>query len=193
MSKQDVIWLEGERELYINLQRRMDTNTTAARKALRSVGLQIVNDAKENLRANDSVATGQLRASGKVQKVDGDPDAFDAGFFTKKSGDGYAACVEYGTKAGGKRTIGFLIPIITAWLKKKTSVGRGMKSAFASAAAFSGMSADKYLRQIAFFISRKIVRMGTKPHPYFRPALEKNEQAITDAIAEAVNDDNNGK
>ena len=55
MSKQDVIWLEGERELYINLQRRMDTNTTAARKALRSVGLQIVNDAIANVIYHDAL------------------------------------------------------------------------------------------------------------------------------------------
>lgn len=190
MSKQDVIWVEGERDLFLNMQRRMDMSLSAARKELRSVGMKIVNDAKENIRNNGSNAQGTLRKSGRVQAVEGDPDAIDAGFPMP-----YAAYVEYGTKGGGKRTIKSMIPRIIAWLQKKTSVAKGMKSAFASAATFSGMSTQRYLQQTAFFIARSIVKKGTKPHPYFVPAVEKNKKAVTDAISEAVRKetDRNGK
>ena len=184
------IWVEGEKQLFLNLQKRMDMNTSTARKALRKAALNFIADAKENIRSNGSNAGGMLRPSGKVQAVEGDPDSFDAGFFAQEGNSGYAYYVEYGTKGGGKRTIKVLMPNIIAWLKKKTSVKRGTYSAFESAAAFEKMSPEKYLKQIAYFISRSIVKKGTKPHPFFRPALEKNEQAFVDAISEDVRREN---
>lgn len=162
MSKNDVIWIEGEKALFLNMQRRMDVSISSARKALRTAGMNIVNDAKTNLRNNGSIGQSNLRNSGRVQAVEGDPDAIDAGFPMP-----YAFYVENGTKGGGKRTIKSMMPRIIQWLRKKGKFGE------------DGMS-------IAYFISRKIVKKGTQPHPFFGPAVEKNKKAVTDAISEAV-------
>jgi HK97 gp10 family phage protein len=166
MAKNDVIWVEGEKELYVNMQRSMEGSLKAAREGLQNAGLKIVADATRNIRKNKSWTSGTLGNSGKVQKVEGDEDAIDAGFFSDK-GEGYAAYVEYGTPGGGKRTIKSMIPRITQWLRKKGKYGADGKS-------------------MAFFISRKIVKQGTKPHPFFMPAVEKNKQAVEQAIAEGV-------
>ena len=166
MSKRDVIWVEGEKQLYMNMQRIMGANISAARESLAEAGMLIVNDAKNNLRSNHSVVTGQLRASGRAQAVEGDLDAVDVGFFS--DGNGYAAVVEYGSKAGGKRKLGFMIRVIKQWLRKKGEPdGRGLDNA-------------------AFFIARSIIRKGTRPHPFFAPAVEKNKKAVERAIANAV-------
>jgi hypothetical protein len=87
MSKNDAIWVEGERELFLKMQRMTNSNLTAARKALRTGGMRIINDAKENLRINGSMAQGQLRKSGRVQAVAGDPDAIDAGLNSMPTGE----------------------------------------------------------------------------------------------------------
>jgi hypothetical protein len=124
-----------------------------------------------------------LRASGKVQKVQGDEDAIDAGFFSNKTTGGYAYWVEYGRRAGKMPPMS----MIEAWLQKKTSTRRNAKNAFASAAAFSRMMPEAYRRQLAWAIARSIAKSGTKPHPFFGPAVEKNKKAVVDAIADAIN------
>jgi hypothetical protein len=35
-------------------------------------------------------------------------------------------------------------------------------------------------------MARAIARKGTRPHPFFGPAVEKNKKAVVDAIAEAI-------
>lgn len=176
MSKRDVIWVEGEKQLYMNMQRIMGANISAARESLAEAGMLIINDAKNNLKQNHSIATGQLRKSGRAQAVEGDPDAVDVGFFSDGTQGGYAAYVEYGTRAGGKRTIKFLLPFITQWMRKKGIGGVGID-----------------FKSAAYFITRKIVRKGTRPHPFFTPAVEKNKKAVTDAIQEAIRKDIDGK
>ena len=183
MSKGVDISLEGERELYVKMQKKAERCTSAARTGLRKAGLKIVNDAKENLRDNGSVARGWLRASGKAQAVEGDKDAIDVGFFNEKAKGPYAYYVEYGRRAGGFPPIDEII----TWLKKKTSVKGNIKSAFESAAAFSKMKPGAYLRSLAFLIARSIAKNGTRPHPFFGPALEKNKNAISEAMAEEIN------
>lgn len=165
------IWLEGERELYLNMQRVMGSNLTAARQGIREGAMVIVNDAKENLRGNHSVVTGQLRASGRVQAVQDDPDAVDAGFFSE--GQGYAAFVEYGRRAGKMPPVDFIIQ----WFRKKF-----------------GMD-EKEARARGWASARAIARKGTKPHPFFAPAVEKNKKAISEAIKKAISNDinKNGK
>ena len=185
MSKRDVIWIEGERELFLNMQRTLDSNLSAARKALRTGGMTIVNDAKQNLRENGNIAHGHLRKSGRVQAVEGDADAIDAGFPMT-----YAYFVEYGRRSGKMPPISTIVE----WLRKKASTSRGIKNAFESAAAHSKMDTEKYRRSFAFLIARSIGRNGTKPHPFFAPAVEKNKKAVTNAIQEALAKDiNNGK
>lgn len=184
MSRRDGIevWIDGEKELYLNMQRRMDGSIKAAMQGLHLAGAQIIVDAKQNLRDGDNVVTGQLRASGKVQRVEGDNSQIDVGFFGKDTRGGYAAYVEYGRRSGKMPPV----DEIAQWLRKKSAVRAGGKSALASAAAFMGRKPADYIRSLAWAIARTIGKKGTRPHPFFGPAVEKNKKAISDAIAEAV-------
>lgn len=162
MSRDKGIWLDGEKELFVNMQRVMDSNIAAAREGLRAGAMDIVNAAKENLRDNASVVTGQLRASGKVQAVQDDPDAVDAGFFS--NGKGYAYFVEYGRRAGKLPPVDNIIQ----WFHKKF-----------------GMDA-KEARARGWASAKAIARKGTRPHPFFAPAVEKHGKAIIEAIKKAI-------
>lgn len=152
--------LKGLRADFANVSARAGDG---AMEGLENLGLEIVAEAKKNLNQNKTNNTGTLRSSGKVQK---DKEGVDAGFFGKGSGEGYAAYVEYGrgptTKAGQ-------IPLRTAlkaWVHRKLGVPYG-----------------KELDAAAFLIARKIHRKGTKPQPFFVPAVKRFE----DKIAEIVN------
>ena len=166
-----MIQVEGLRELHLAFEKKAEETISAGRKGLRAAGMNIIADAKDNLRGNHSVVTGQLRAMGKVQKVDDDPDAIDAGFFAQGSSQGYAYFVEYGRRATKTTTAGVptLRQAIEQWLRKKF-----------------GMAEGKELKSRAFLISRAIHKRGTKPHPFFAPAVEKNKASIENAISESV-------
>lgn len=158
------LWLEGERELFANMQKKLGGLGKAGREALQKGGMLIVNDAKANLRNNGSVVTGLLRSSGKVQTVQGDPDAVDAGFFSQQTTGGYAFFVEYGRRAGKMPPPDMLIQ----WCRKKLRLP------------------DKIAKARGWAMARKIAKKGTRPHPFFGPAVEKNKKAVVDAIAEAI-------
>ena len=166
-----MIRVEGERELQMKMQRFMTANLTSARQSLAEAGMLIVNDAKNNLRNNHSVVTGQLRASGRAQAVEGDPDAVDVGFFSEGTQGGYAAYVEYGRRSGKMPPVDYLIQ----WVRKKLRLP------------------DKEARARGWAMARSIARKGTQPHPFFTPAVEKNKKAVTDAIQEAIRKDIDGK
>lgn len=166
MSKDRMeLWLEGERELFANMQKKLGGLGAAGRKALQQGGMTIVNDAKVNLRNNGSVVTGLLRSSGKVQKVQGDEDAIDAGFFSQETTGGYAFFVEYGRRAGKMPPPDMLIE----WCRKKLRLP------------------EKIAKARGWAMARKIAKQGTRPHPFFAPAVDKNKKAVVDAIAEAIN------
>lgn len=171
-----MIWLDGERELFLNMQRNIEGTTKASRLGLEKAALNIIADAKENLRDNKSIAHGHLRKSGRVQRVEGDPDALDVGFT-----EPYAFFVEYGRRSGRMPPVADIV----GWLKKKTATRKGIKNAFESAAAHEKKSPAQYLQQIAFLIARSIGRKGTKPHPFFAPAVEKNKGEVEAAIKTA--------
>ena len=167
MAKRDGItmWLDGEKELYVNMQKRMDLSTEAGRKALQTAGLKIVSTAKENLRRNKSVVTGMLRSSGKVQQVANDPDSVDAGFFSDSSRGGYAFFVENGRRAGKMPPVDEL----AQWFKKKHRIGNA-KEALAR----------------AWGLAKRIAREGTRPHPFFKPALEACKKDVEEILKEAI-------
>lgn len=164
MSKRDVIWVDGERELFLNMQRVMGSNLSAARQGIRAGAMSIINDAKQNLRGNHSVVTGQLRASGRVQAVQGDEDAVDAGFFSSDTQGGYAYFVEYGRRSGKMPPVDYIIQ----WFRKKFGLN------------------EKEAKARGWASARAIARKGTRPHPFFAPAVEKNKKAVEDAIKEAI-------
>lgn len=196
MSKDGVdVWLDGERELFVNMQRRFDGCTKAGIRGIRKAALQIVNDAKENLRNNKTSVTGVLRASGKVQKVDGDPNAVDAGFFAQGSSGGYAFFVEYGRRAGKMPPIESLME----WLRKRNTRNKALTSAIAHLNGRrrreTKYTKDELLRSAAWGLAKYIAKKGTRPHPFLGPAVEKNKNAVENFIAEEVNKETqrNGK
>lgn len=163
MAKKDTIWVEGERELFINMQRTMDGTLQAAMRGIEKAALSIIADAKDNLKGNHSVVTGQLRASGRVQRVEGDEQALDAGFFSQDTTGGYASFVEYGRRAGKMPPVQYIIQ----WVRKKFQMD------------------EKTAKARGWAIARKIAKKGTKPHPFFAPAVEKNKGEVEAAIKTA--------
>lgn len=179
--------LEGYKELYVNLDKHEKAITKAAMEGLKRAGMNIIADAKENLRSNGSVVTGQLRASGKVQKVEGDKHSLDVGFFAKGKDTGYAYFVEYGRRAGNMPPVDMLME----WMRKRTSKSRALKSALAHIEGRrvrreTAYTKDYLLRSAAWGLAKWIAKNGTRPHPFFAPAVEKNKASVENVIANEV-------
>ena len=163
MSETGAIYVEGLDELL----RKMDSLPAEVQrkcfKAMQSASLDIIADAKSNLRANGSVVTGNLRASGKVQKVD--DKTLDVGFFSSDvENKGYARYVEYGRKPGKMPPP----DILEAWAYKKFRLSH------------------KDARSAAWALARSIAKKGTKARPYFEPAVESGWRKMIDKIAKIV-------
>lgn len=143
----------------------------AAMKGLQAVGLEMVAEAKMNLKRNRTTNTGALSASGKVQKAD-DGEGVDAGFFSEQSQHGYAAAVEYGrgpTQQPSEDGIS-LRQSLRAWVRRKLNLQ------------------GKELENATFLIARKIHREGTKPQPFFTPAVEKVKEKTDEIMSKYINE-----
>lgn len=163
MSDTGAIYVEGLDELL----RKMDNLPAEVQrkcfKAMQTASLDIIADAKGNLRVNGSVVTGNLRASGKVQKVD--DKTLDVGFFSSDARDkGYASYVEHGRKPGKMPPP----DILEAWAYKKFRLSH------------------KEARSAAWALARSIAKKGTKARPYFEPAVESGWRKMIDKIAKIV-------
>lgn len=154
--------IEGMRELETNLGHMSRQIFRSAKEGLKKAGMNMVADAQENLRANGTNNTGLLSNTGKVEETK-DGDAIDVGFIAKGK-RGYADYVEYGRRAGKMPPVKNL----EEWAYKKLRVDR------------------KAAKTVGYLIARKIAKKGTRPQPFFVPAVEKNRQAVSDAIAAAV-------
>ena len=158
------ISIEGLDQVLQALDKTSPLVKEAAMKGLEKGGLDIIADAQGNLRSNGSVVTGLLRQSGKVQKVD--ESNLDVGFFdTTNRGSGYAFYVENGRRAGKMPPPDELIQ----WAYKKLRLS-------AEAAKAAGWA-----------LAKKIAKAGTKPHPFFKPAIEKNKEKILQRAQDALN------
>lgn len=151
-------------QLLRNLQKTGMEVRRAAMTGMRKGAMHVIADAKENLRQNKSVVEGLLRASGKVQKFD--DETMDMGFFdTSNEGHGYAYYVEYGRRAGKFPPV----DVIVEWAKKKFRIKDERES-----------------QSIGFVIARRIAKQGSNPHPFFMPAVKKNQRVILDAMRDAI-------
>ena len=162
MSETGAIYVEGLDELLRKMDRLPAEVQRECFKAMQRASLDIIADAKSNLRVNGSVVTGNLRASGKVQKVD--DKTLDVGFFSSDSDKGYASYVEYGRKPGKMPPP----DIIEAWAYKKFRLSH------------------KDARSMAWALARSIAKKGTKARPYFEPAVESGWRKMIDKIAKIV-------
>ena len=163
MSDTGAIYVEGLDELLRKMDRLPAEVQRECFKAMQTASLDIIADAKGNLRANGSVVTGNLRASGKVQKVD--EKTLDVGFFSSDvENKGYARYVEYGRKPGKMPPP----DILEAWAYKKFRLSH------------------KDARSAAWALARSIAKKGTKARPYFEPAVESGWRKMIDKIAKIV-------
>ena len=163
MSETGAIYVEGLDELLRKMDRLPAEVQRECFKAMQRASLDIIADAKTNLRVNGSVVTGNLRASGKVQKVD--DKTLDVGFFSSDVKDkGYARYVEYGRKPGKMPPP----DILEAWAYKKFRLSH------------------KDARSAAWALARSIAKKGTKARPFFEPAVESGWRKMIDKIAKIV-------
>lgn len=163
MSETGAIYIEGLDELLRKMDRLPADVQRECFKAMQAASLDIIADAKGNLRINGSVVTGNLRASGKVQKVD--DKTLDVGFFSSDARDkGYASYVEHGRKPGKMPPP----DILEAWAYKKFRLSH------------------KEARSAAWALARSIAKKGTKARPFFEPAVESGWRKMIDKIAKIV-------
>lgn len=163
MSDTGAIYVEGLDELLRKMNRLPAEVQRECFRAMQSASLDIIADAKGNLRVNGSVVTGNLRASGKVQKVD--DKTLDVGFFSSDARDkGYASYVEHGRKPGKMPPP----DILEAWAYKKFRLSH------------------KDARSMAWALARSIAKKGTKARPFFEPAVESGWRKMIDKIAKIV-------
>lgn len=163
MSETGAIYVEGLDELLRKMDRLPAEVQRECFKAMQTASLDIIADAKGNLRVNGSVVTGNLRASGKVQKVD--DKTLDVGFFSSDARDkGYASYVEHGRKPGKMPPP----DILEAWAYKKFRLSH------------------KDARSMAWAMARSISKKGTKAHPFFEPAVESGWRKMIDKIAKII-------
>ena len=162
-----MIKVEGQQALKVSLDNVAKELGAAGDKALQAVGLEIIAEAKVNLNANKTNNTGMLRSSGKVQKAE--DGTVDAGFFSSEQSNGYAEYVEYGRGPSKKRGDIPLEDSLKAWVHRKLGIAYG-----------------KELDSATFLIARKIHRKGTKPQPFFAPAVQKIEEKFEEIVSKYI-------
>ena len=121
------------------------------KQALANLGQRIISQAQTNLRRGRNVATSLLINSGAVKE--GADNTILAGFPTI-----YAYYVEFGRRAGKWPPFRF----IYEWVRVRHMAAD-----------------DEQAKSIAFLIQRSIGKKGTKPHPFLRPAFEKNKGCMS--------------
>lgn len=123
---------------------------SVCKNALKNLGARIIADAQTTLRRKQNVATGMLVNSGSVKE--GADNSIMAGFPTM-----YAYFVEFGRKAGKWPPF----QAIYQWVR------------------VTHMTSDpNEEKSLAFLIQRSIGQKGTRPHPFLRPAYEKNKPLL---------------
>ncbi len=117
---------------------------------------EILKEAKYNLLENDSIVTGQLEQSGYKRRVR--ENEWEVGFSAP-----YAGFVEMGTAPRQK-----LPPVekLIQWAKIKF-----------------GLTHDE-ARRVGWAVAKWIKEHGTKPHPFFRPAIYKVVEKYKNLILE---------
>lgn len=156
------VHIEGIEKLNANLTRLGPEVLRAADRGLKSAGMNIILDAQNNLRDKHINATGRLSQSGKAQPVKGNEGGYDVGFMDGKS---YAAAVEYGRRAGRMPPPDEM----GQWAYQKLRIR------------------DRRLARAAGWgIAKSIARKGTRPHPFFKPAVDKNQTRIVASVRDAV-------
>ena len=159
-----MVVVEGIADVVKAMNRADERVKGATLRGMKRWAAKVIFDAQQNLRQNGSVVTGLLRQSGHVEA---DAGSVTFGFFdTKNVQSGYAAYVEFGRRSGKFPPVAQ----IRQWLHKKFGIPEGRE-----------------LDQRAFLTARSIAKNGTKPHPFFQPAIDKNRASYASTIKDEVN------
>lgn len=157
------IELEGLDALIRNFDKAQKAVVEATMKGLTVTGMEIIADAKQNLRQNGSVVTGLLRAAGRVIRKGLD---LTIGFFdTTNRNSGYAMYVEYGRRSGKMPPPDEL----AAYAYKKFH-----------------LKDWKVARAMGWGMAKRIAEQGTQPHPFFYPAVRKHQNRIEKYVKQEV-------
>jgi HK97 gp10 family phage protein len=136
-------------------------------------------DAKNNLSSNDSFYQGKLRGSfrkkGKILKKGG-------GYMKLIVDASYAPFVEFGTK--GKANPPAALSSYAATFKGRKGEGGGKKVVGKRLRDYA-LSKNVPEEQIGAFI-HSILKNGTKPHPFFFPAVFKNKHIMKSSLKRAI-------
>lgn len=167
MAQRNLIGIDDKdlQQLNMNFEQFARELQGVCKEALKNLGQRVISDAQTRLRRNKNVATALLINSGAVKE--GTDNAILAGFPTM-----YAYFVEFGRRAGKWPPFRY----IYEWVRVRH---------FAAD--------DEEARRIAFLIQRSIGKRGTKPHPFLKPAFEKNrgllKQILIKGAAKIMNKD----
>lgn len=165
--------VEGIQELNRNFDKKTVQINRESKNGLKAVAIKVLADAKQNLKTNRSIATGQVRDSGVVQEQK--DESIDVIFKSNHS-----FFVEFGRKAGRMPPV----DKIAEWVKK---IGFADTYTQGGNRRKRGEAFYKGLKSIAFLIARKIGQKGTTPKPFLYPALRANEESVIREIKNAIN------
>lgn len=181
------IHIEGLQELTRLLERAKNLREKIylpLHDAMAQAGKLLEEQIKQNLTDNDSVGTGDLRASVSSSDVQVTDEAI---FVEVGAGRGlpYAQAVEYGSKPHTP-PLSITEPgqPLYEWVKIK-----GLAGVYSVKTGRRLGSKAKQIdenRKMARAIWAHIRKFGTKPHPYFEPALEQTKERIMKLFKEAV-------
>ena len=155
--------ITGIPELNNALQKLGPEVLRAADRGLQSAGMNIIADAQETLKQEHINTTGLLSSSGRVVRTKEAGGGYDVGFMSGEKN--YAGAVEYGRRAGRMPPPDML----DAWAYKKFH-----------------LKDRKASRAIGWAMAIHIGRHGTRPHPFFGPAVKKNQSRILSAVRDAI-------
>lgn len=185
-TKKDLV-IEGLEKLIELIEQSDDLREEVyipIRDAMAQSGKLLEDHIKQNLTDNDSVVTGDLRGSVSSSEVQVTKEAI---FVEVGAGRGlpYAQAVEYGTKP---HTPPLSITEPGQPLYKFVEIKRlaGVYSVKTGRRLGGKKRQVDENRQVARAIWAHIRKFGTKPHPYFMPAIEQTKERIKKLFEEAI-------
>ena len=157
-----------------------ETEIEEINKALEKFAVDVINEAKRNIVKQDAIASGQLLKSAYVIRKD--DDTIEFGFDAP-----WAGYIEFGTSSRQKMPP---VEAIKKWLEEKGShiikrVRRGGKYYVQYWKEGKILTGRKWpptkpkrpnvddIDRAAWAIAKAIQKKGTKPKPFFRPAIMK--------------------
>lgn len=154
--------IRGLEELLKNMDKAEEDLRREAMNGLKAAGMNIIVDAQDNLLKDHINNMGTLSQSGKTQKID--DEHIEVGFIAD-NGQGYAEFVEYGRRSGRMPPP----DVMGEWAYHKLRIRK-----------------REIADRVGWALAVRIGQKGTRPHPFFKPAVDKNQSKIKGVIQDAI-------